>query len=130
MKEVITDFLIGTTLSSVPIYVLTKYYFENNLSPKDYDYKSTIMYIPIKIGFINMLLFLIARKFFPDLEKNALVMGTLMSIVLSMLASSTSFNEIPTKVIKMNNPNLFHIYSVVVFIILYFILLKAKDIIM
>ena len=43
MNEVIIDFLLGTTLSSVPIYVLTKYYFENNLTPKDYDYKSKIM---------------------------------------------------------------------------------------
>jgi hypothetical protein len=129
MNEVIIDFLMGTTLSSVPIYVLTKYYFENNLTPKDYDYKSVVMYMPFQMGFINATLFLITRRFFPEFANNAVIMGTLMSIVLSMLSSSnsSSFNEIPNKVIKMHNPNMFHIYSVIIFIILYFILLNAKN---
>ena len=126
MKEITIDFLLGTALSSVPIYVLTKYYFENNLSSKDYDYKSSIMFMPIKIGVINMILFLIARKFFPTLENNAIIMGTIMSVTLSMLSDLSSFNEIPEKVIKMHNSNLFHVYSVVVFIILYFVLINTK----
>jgi hypothetical protein len=129
MNEVIIDFLMGTTLSSVPIYVLTKYYFENNLTSKDYDYKSVIMYMPIQMGAINAILFLIARRFFPEFANNAVIMGAFMSIILSMLSSSNSmsFHDIPNKVIKMHNPNMFHIYSVIIFIILYFILLNAKN---
>jgi hypothetical protein len=126
MQTLTTDFLIGTTISSVPIYVLTKYYFENNLTLAEYDYKSEIMYMPIKIGLLNSLLFFLANKFFPDYSKNPIVMGSIMSIVLSFLSSDKSFNFIPNNVIKMKNNNLFHIYSVIIFIILYFFLLKIK----
>lgn len=126
MNEVIFDFFIGTTLSSVPIFVLTKYYFENNLTLKNYDYKSAVIYMPIQMGFINMILFLIMRNFLPNTTNNPLFIGTIFSIILSMLSSPISFNIIPNEVIKMNNSNLFHIYSIVVFTIIYFILLNIK----
>jgi hypothetical protein len=122
MSQIKNDFFLGLALSSVPVYVLTKYYFENNISPKDFDFKTIVMYLPLEMGVINVLLFLIVGKFFPDHVSNPIVMGMLMSIILSMITKS--FNEIPEKVIKMDNSNMYHIYSMVVFTICYFIIMK------
>jgi hypothetical protein len=55
---------------------------------------------------------------------NTIILGTLMSIVLSML--TPTFNEIPKKVIKIKNENLYHLYSVAIFAALYFILLQLN----
>jgi hypothetical protein len=122
MNEIITDFMVGTTLSSIPIYVLTKYYFENKLTLKDFNFEEAVMYLPIKMGFINVFLFLIMRQISPALSANPVVYGLLLSTILSMLTKS--FNEIPEKVIKMENSNMYHIYSAVIFTICYFIVMK------
>ena len=125
MKEYIIDFFIGCTLSSIPIFILTKYYFENSLTNKDFDFPTTIKYLPLKMGIANLILFALISMFNKKLSTEPIVMGFLMSIVISMLTKT--FNEIPDKVIKMKNSNLYHIYSIIVFAIAYFILFKIKN---
>jgi hypothetical protein len=128
MSEIKNDFLIGMVISSVPVYILTKYFFDNNLTTKDFDFKNHVMYLPLKMGVINVIIFGLLNIIFPEISSNSIiypiVLGTLMSIALSML--TPTFNEIPKKVIKMKNENLYHLYSVSIFAILYFILLQLK----
>jgi hypothetical protein len=124
MHEIAKDFLIGMSLSSVPVYVLTKNYFENKLTIKDFDLKENIIYLSLQMGLINVLLFALVRNIFPDLASNPLVYGLLMSIALSMLTET--FHEVPIKVLKMKNHNLYHLYLAAILTVLYFVLIKLK----
>lgn len=128
MSEIQNDFIFGIALSSVPIYVITKYFFDNNLTTQDFDFKNYMMYLPLQMGIINVIIFFLLKNMFPEFSSESLIypiiLGTLMSISLSMLTNS--FNEIPEKVIKMKNENLYHLYSVAIFSILYFFLLRLK----
>jgi hypothetical protein len=124
MSNLAIDFLMGMALSSVPIYVLTKYYFENNLTSNDFDLSSAIMYLPLKIGIINVIMTFSINKINSEFGTNPIVLGLVMSTVLSMLTKT--FNEVPEKVIKMKNANMYHIYSMIVFIICYFLIQKTK----
>lgn len=124
MSEMAIDFLMGTALSSVPIYVLTKYYFQNNLTAKDFDFSSVVMCLPFKIGVINVIMIYAVKQIIPEFKNNPVVLGIIMSIILSMLTKT--FNEIPEKVIKMDNPNMYHIYSMIIFIVCYYVIVQAK----
>jgi hypothetical protein len=128
MSGIKNDFLSGVAMSSVPIYILTKYFFENNLTTNDFDFKKYVTYLPLQMGIINVIIFVLLNKLFPEYSSSPIIypiiLGTLMSIVLSML--TPTFNEIPKKVIKMKNENLYHLYSVAIFAALYFILLQLN----
>lgn len=124
MNVIAEDFLSGTVMSFVPIYVLTKYFFENKIKNEDFDFKNTVMYLPIKMGLINVSLFILMKNIFPEHASNPVIFAVLMSISLGMITKT--FNEVPEKIIQMENSNVYHLYTVIVFTVLYFIALRFK----
>jgi hypothetical protein len=125
MNGIINNFLIGSAMSIVPTYVLTKYYFEGDVNKKKFDYPTTIKYLAIKMGLINVCIFFALNQIGGGYDKNPVILGFLMSVILSLITKS--FNDVPENVIQMKNPNLYHIYSMVVFVILYYIALKIPN---
>lgn len=125
MKEYITDFLIGSVASSVPIYILTTNFFNKQLTVEEFDYPSMIINLPLKFGFINMIAFMLINKINPDWINNPIIIGSIMSIVYSLFGKCV--NEIPKNLLKMENPNLFHLYAICIWIVVYMFLLKARS---
>lgn len=125
MENKIFDLMAGSVLSLIPLYIVTKYYFENKIDNKDFNYMNYAKFLPLKIAITNMLLFMIINKVIPDNKYNFIILGVIMSVIISLFTNS--FNDIPEKVIKSKNNNMYHVYITVVFIVAYLIITKMRE---
>lgn len=124
MKEEIFDLMSGSILSFIPLYIVSKYYFENNINKEDFDYIKYVKYLPVKMGLLNLFLFLVVNKISPSESYDFIILGTVMSVIISMFTKS--YNDIPEKVVKSENNNLYHLYITIVFIIAYYFIVSAR----
>jgi hypothetical protein len=125
MKGEIFDIMSGSVLSFIPLYIVSKYYFENDINKNQFDYIKYVKYLPVKMALLNLFLFLVINKISPNSNYDFVILGATMSVVISMFTKS--YNDIPEKVVKSNNNNLYHLYITIVFIIAYYFIILARN---
>ena len=113
MDKIYTDFLMGMLMAYVPIWILS-YYFHNKSQIADINYSEFIISTPLIFGLINIIFLPIFRS----LEiNNFYLIGAIMSIVYSGIGRF--YLNITDKVFQMNNPNMFHLYALVIWTVVY-----------
>jgi multisubunit Na+/H+ antiporter MnhE subunit len=124
MKDKVFDLMAGSVISFIPLYIVTKYFFENKIDNNDFNYANYVKFLPFKIALSNVLLFMAIEKIAPNNKYNFIILGVIMSVIISLF--TRSFNDIPEKVVKSKNNNMYHLYITSVFIITYLIITQIR----
>ncbi len=113
MDIIFKDGLFGLILAYVPIISMS-YYFDKETVKNEFSYTNMIRSVPIIFLILNILSMAIFRTLNIN---NMFIIGIIMSIIYSSIGRFM-FN-IPTRVFDMNNPNMFHIYALITWSLVY-----------
>lgn len=113
MDTLLKDVTYGSLMSFVPItFLSTK--FDNTHEIEEISYTKLIRTIPITFAVIHTLFMILMRIFGIN---NFFIIGALISFIYSGLGRFGT--GIPTKILKMKNPNMFHIGAFIVWSLVY-----------
>jgi len=113
MRNIVTYFIIGIIASLVPLNLIG---LAKEKDPSiDINYYQMVRYAPIVFGIFNVIFLSIINKFFPKL--NYFIVGAMAAIIISSYGRFVQ--NIPTKVFKMKNPNMFHVNAVITWSLFY-----------
>ena len=111
MSNLVKHFVFGMLTSFVPIITLS--FYHGRMIKHDLDYALMARWSPLIFGMINMLVFVVAESY-------GVVDYFLIGAVMSMIYSSFArYHELPEKLLKMENPNYYHVLSLVIWGIVY-----------
>lgn len=129
----IIDFLLGYFSSIVPTQILAYAYYENRryILTWDFgfDYVSVFRYSPILFGVRNVIIMYTIDHLFeyyelPDTYR-FLLAGIVVGITYSLIGRF--YLDIPGKVLNMDDPIMFNVYTVFIWIAIYYILYMIRD---
>jgi hypothetical protein len=86
------------------------------------DWHSMIMYVPFVYGIVNVIIFYLFNQFFPDYA-NYYFVGIAMALFYSGIGRLSGHAEM----YGLSNPNLLHVYAIIMYVILYGIIFNWLD---
>ena len=111
-EKFVPYFIIGIIATFVPLNLIgAKMREDPTIS---YKYINLVKYGPIMFGLFNVALFYVTHKLNIN---NFWIIGVIASIFISSYGRFVQ--EIPTKVFKMKNPNMFHVQALLVWCLFY-----------
>ena len=115
MQEIVIYFVIGLIASFIRIVLIGQYLEKNPDLQKELNYYQFVRYSPIFFGIFNIVFLFIMNNYFP---KVGMWYG---GILAGLLISSYGrfVQKIPTKIFKMDNPNMFHVWAAVIWCLFY-----------
>lgn len=117
------DVIVGLLASFVPIYAMNPYFTDQNCMKNGISYLNIVRIMPIFFAIITPILMMIFR--YLGLNKNTwswLVIGFIYAMVISSIGRFMV--GIPTKVMEMENPNMFHIFAIITWVLFFSLLAK------
>ena len=116
-KQIAIYFIIGIIASLVPIYLIG--IAKENDENIDLNYFQFVRWAPLFFGIFNIILLFIMNIIGLN---NCWIIGIIAGTIISSV--DRFIQKIPTKVFKMGNPNLFHIYAIIVWGLFYGLIVK------
>lgn len=104
--------IVGFLLSFVPIF-LTSFKFDK-MKKNDVNYKNIVRFAPFLFSFLHTIFMIIFEKY---KIKNWYIIGATMSIIYSSIGRFLL--DFPKKIFEMQNENMFHLYALIIWTIVY-----------
>ena len=114
-KKLIIYFVIGLIASLVPLKLIAHQLETDPSVQKEINYYQFVKFSPLLFGIFNVIFLYIMNEYFP--EVNLWATGVIAGLLISSYGRFVQ--KLPTKVFKMTNPNIFHLYATIVWSIFY-----------
>ncbi len=109
MNNIVKDFLIGTFTSFVPLYLMSYQFDDKDCIKNAFSFPNAVRTLPIFFGISGVVAFYLFRLLGIH---NFFLIGVIFAIYYSSIGRF--YANIPTRVFELENPNMFHVYAVII----------------